>query len=146
MAGRAKSSIRGGARGTGTGSKAESAEAGDHGACAKTTLSEANRERLSRPVRNQTLLREYEIFTGEAIEDGHAPTWREFIAAKTAYRAATSETGTRDAKELRESSERAGSEGAGKTVFLPGMSGLPRTNAVRGKAPGGTEAGGEREE
>ena len=146
MAGRGKNGNRGGARGTGTRPEAESTAAGDHGACGKTTLSEANRERLGRPVRDQTLLSEYEIVTGEAVEDGRSLFWAEFIAAKTAHRAATCPTGTRDAKELRESSERSGSERADKTAFLLGMKGLPRTNAVTGKKPEETDAGGERDE
>lgn len=101
-------------------------------------MSEANRERLARGVLDPKMLREYEMITGEAAEAGPSPTWAEFIAAKMANRAARSETGARDAKELRETGEQPRRETAGRATFLLGIKGLPRTNAATGVAPAET--------
>lgn len=109
----------------------------------ETTLSEAHRERLAKPVVSRELRDKYEEATGEILEDGFSPTWAEFLSAMLAYRAATSPTGSRDAKELREATERASGDGGDEPAFLLSMDGLPRTNAVTGQAP--AEMDGEEE-
>jgi len=141
MGGRWKAGVHGEGRAAGRRRKAEDGAARDNGACGKTTLSEASRERLGRPVLDPEKLKDYEKITGETVEAGVSPTWAEYIVAKMAHRAVKNDTGTRDARELREASERPRNEKAGAPAFLLGMKGLPRTNAVTGAAPEETEAG-----
>jgi hypothetical protein len=102
-------------------------------------LSEAQRDRLAKPVVRPQLLKEYKEATGERLEKGVSPTWEEFIAAKMAHRAAMNATGTRDTRELLEASEQEGSESGGKPAYQLSMRGLPRTNAVTGEAPAETD-------
>jgi hypothetical protein len=116
-------------RGRSTKSKAKR----DDGA-ERDTLSEVYRTRLAKLVTDPKMLEDYRTATGEDVGDGFFPTWAEYIAAKVAYRAAKNETGTRDAKELREASEGLLDEEADKPTYVLGMSGLPRTNAVTGAA------------
>ncbi|HVB98998.1 MAG TPA: hypothetical protein VNJ12_06655 [Candidatus Dormibacteraeota bacterium] len=100
----------------------------------KTTLAAASRDRLARPIADRALWGEFEKATGEPVDPRAPPTWAELIAAQQARRAATSEGGTRDAKELREAAE--GSKGdSARVAFLLSLDGLPRTNAVAGKTP-----------
>lgn len=101
----------------------------------KTTLSEAHRERLGRRVLDREMLAQYKSISGEIFKAGDSPTWAEFVAVKMAHRASAGSAGTRDAKELREASEKIGSGGVGKPDFLLGTKGLARTNAVTGAVP-----------
>jgi hypothetical protein len=99
-----------------------------HGAA---TLAEASRERLARPLRDPKLWAAYEKATGEPVDPLNPPTWAQLIAAQQARRAATSENGTRDAKELRDAAEES-TASAGRVALLISLEGLPKTNAVAG--------------
>jgi len=110
---------------------AKAATAGS--ASGKTTLAEASRDRLAKPALDPALWSEFEEATGERVDPASPPTWAEMIAAKQARRAATSENGTRDAKELREAAEGSKNDSA-RVAFLISLDGLPGTNAVTGKS------------
>lgn len=100
----------------------------------KTTLAGASRDRLAKPISDRDLWKEFEDATGERVDPASPPTWAELIAARQARRAATSENGTRDAKELREAAE-GGKSGSARVAFLLNLDGLPRSNAVTGESP-----------
>lgn len=99
------------------------------------TLGEATRERLGKPVASGALRKAYEVITGERMNRRWPPTWAQLIAARGALRAVLSSSGTRDAKELRDATEgRQGGTGR-RAGFVLSLDGLPRTNAVTGRAP-----------
>ena len=121
MGGRRKTGARGGA--------APGAKRAYSGRTKKmTSPSEATRELFCRC--EEIHEKECELILGEAVEKGHAAAP---AATKIARRAAICRM--HDAKKPRDSSERpAGVKGV-TTGFLLSMTGLPRTNAVTGRAP-----------
>jgi hypothetical protein len=105
------------------------------GSCATsrpTTLAEASRDRLAKPVRDPKLWKEFEEATGEPVDPNDPPTWAELIVAIEARLAVTGENGTREAKELRDAAEGAKNESA-RVAMLLSLDGLPKTNAVSGR-------------
>lgn len=97
----------------------------------KTTLAEASRDRLARPLCDPGLIEEFERATGESVDPQNPPTWAELIVAKEA-RQAVGENGTREAKELRDAAEGSKSDST-RVALLLSLEGLPRTNAVSGR-------------
>lgn len=105
-------------------------DAGATSSSGKTTLAEASRDRLARPLCDPELIEEFKKATGESIDPQNPPTWAELIVAKEARRA-VSENGTREAKELRDAAEGSKSDST-RVALLLSLDGLPRTNAVSG--------------